>query len=333
MIASSIRLRLALAVLVTLLMKSATAQADLRFTEARADVGEVKSGAPLVHEYTFTNSGAETVEIEEVRVSCGCLKPELESRSYKPGESGKLRIEVNTLTQGIGPHAWRTTVRYRRGGETCEQELLLSATVAAEITVEPPELAISADRGITHELRLIDRRARPLTITSVQTTSPKLTAKVTAETRDAQGQLSRTIRLDVALDFPEGRHAEMLNIYTDDPLYCHLKVPVTITKRSRHRFTVVPDAVTLTALPGQPIPSKIVLIRAADGGSVEIERTTPSDPAIGCTWARGPGSNATLRVTVDRARLQGGGLRGNVKVNFATPAMDTVTIPVTVTTP
>jgi len=210
--------------------------------------------------------------------------------------------------------------------------LLLSATVAAEIAVEPPELAISADRAITHELRLIDRRARPLTITSVQTTSPKLTAKVIDETRDAQGQLSRTIRLDVVEDFPEGRHAEMLNIYTDDPLYRHLKVPVTITKRSGHRFTVVPDAVTMTTLPGQPIPSKIVLIRAADGGSVEIERTTPSDPAIGCTWARGPGANATIRITVDRARLQGDSLRGKVEVKLAEPVAETVTVSVTVTT-
>ena len=333
MLSSSLRLRIALAIFVSLLLKSAIARADLLFTEPRADVGEVKSGAPLVHEYAFTNSGPETVEIEEVRVSCGCQKPELESRSYKPGESGKLRIEVNTLTQGIGPHAWRTTVRYRRGGEEGERELLLSATVAAEITVEPPELEIFADRAISHELRLTDRRAKRLTITSVQTTSPKLTARVTAETRDAQGQPTRTIRLDVPSDFPEGRHQEMLNIYTDDPLYRHLKVPVTVTKRSGHRFTAVPGAVTLTAPAGQPIPSKIVLIRAADGGSVEIERLTPSDPAIGCTWARGPGSNATLRVTVDRARLQAGSIHGSVEVRIGKPTAETVTIPVTMMTP
>jgi len=332
MFASSLRMRIALAALTTVSLELPIARADLRFAKPRAEVGEVKSGAPLTYDYTFTNTGPETLEIDEVRVSCGCQKPQLESRSYKAGEGGKLRIEVNTLTQGIGPHAWRTTVRYRQGSETREEELLLSGTVVAEIVVEPPELAIFTNHAIGHELRLIDKRTKSFTITAVEATSPKLTAKVAGEARDDRGRLSRTISLDVASDFPEGRHEETLSVYTDDPLYRHLKIPVIINMRPRQRSAALPNTVTFTAPSGQPMPSKIVVIRDRDGGGVEIERLTPSHPAIGCTWARGPGANATLRITVDRARLQGNDLHGNLEVKIAKPAAEIVTIPVTVTT-
>src|SRR5262249_45219004 len=276
--------------LMIILLCLSGARADLRFTQPRVDFGEVKSGAPLVHEFPFTNTGPETVEIAEIRASCGCLQPKLEPRCYKPGESGNLRSDVNTLTQAAGMHSWRIVVAYRQRETAGEQELLLTGTVVAEIRVEPPQLAIFADHAIRHELRVTDARTKALAITAVRATSPKLTPRVTGRARDAADRLTHSIRLDVAEDFPEGRHEEVLDIYTDDPLYRNLKVPVTIVKRSRQRFTATPSAVTLTASRGQAIPAKIVLIRDGENGTVEIERLTPSDPAIGCTWARGPGS-------------------------------------------
>jgi len=313
------------------LTNAVSLRADLQFKQTTVDVGEVKRGAPLTHEFAFFNTGPESVEILEFQASCGCLRPDLETRLYKPGTGSKLRIEVNTLTQDAGPRSWRTVVRYRQGDTDREMELVLIGTVVAEIALQPPELSVFADHAISHELRLIDLRARPLAIKTVEATSAKLSARVTGEARDAEGHWTRTIRLDVAPDFPDGRHNETLNIYTDDPLYRHLKVPVTITKRPRQRLTALPNAVTLTAPRGQPIPSKIVLIRDTENGAVEIERLMPSDPAIGCTWARGPGSNATLRITVDRELLKSEFLRGSVEVKIGKPAAETVTIPVTVT--
>jgi hypothetical protein len=330
---SSFRPSTALTAVAALFTMASLARAELRFTQPTVDVGEVKRGAPLAHDFAFTNNSREIVEIAELQASCGCLRPNLEPRVYKPGEVGKLRIEVNTLTQDAGPNAWRAVVRYRQGDNVREAALVLTGTVVAEITVDPPQLALLADQAVAHDLRLIDLRAKPLSITAVSTTSPKLAVRVVGEARDAQGHWIRTIRLDVAQDFPEGRHEETVNIYTDDPLYRDLKVPVAIVKRGRQRFTALPNAATLTAPRGQPIPSKIVLIRDAEGGAVEIDRLTPSDPAIGCTWARGPGANATMRITVDRARLQGDSLRGSVEVKISKPAAETVTIPVTVTMP
>ena len=57
-----------------------------------------------------------------------------------------------------------------------------------------------------------------------------------------------------------------------DPDYRELRVPVTVVKRPRQRAKASPDRVELSATPGQPVPSRIVRIRAADDESVEALR-------------------------------------------------------------
>jgi hypothetical protein len=326
--------RLAVLVAVALLAiahDTATARADLQFRQPSVIVGEVKSGARLTRDFAFTNAATQKIEIVELQGSCGCLKPKVEPRVYQPGESGTLHAEINTLTQGAGPHSWNIHVRYRLGDEMHEQTLQLTGQIIAEISVEPSSLTIFADHAITHELLLTDSRPRPLSITSVQATSPKLTPHVTEESRNAQGQLVRHVHLDVAEDFPDGRHEEMLDIYTDDTTYRDLKVPVTIVKRPQQRFTALPAAAELSAPPGKPLPSRIVLIRDSQNETVEIDRITTSDQAIACTWARGPNTMVTLRITVDRSRLHGDSIRGSVEVRVSKSVPEIVTIPVTAT--
>jgi hypothetical protein len=319
--------------ILTVLLAPTAARADLQFTQTKEDAGTVKSGAPLVREFAFSNRGPANVEILEIQGSCGCLKPKLECRLYKPGEGDTLRIEVNTLTQGVGAHSWRTVIRYCDGDAFREADVVISGTVVAEIAVEPPQLSIFADQPIVHELRVIDRRSKPFAISAVQTTSEKLTARITGEMHDDQGRVVRTVQLHVNDDFPDGRRDETLTIFTDDPLYRELKVPVTVVKRVRQRFSALPESVTLTAPRGQAIPAKIIRIRDSQGTAVEIESVAPSDPAISCTWARGPGANATLRITVDRTKLNGDSLRGSVAVKITKPMAETVVVPLSVTTP
>src|SRR5205823_2617155 len=80
------------------------ARADLRFAQPIASAGEVRTGIPLAHRFTYVNEGPEAVEITETRGSCGCLTPRLAQRVLQPGETGTLVLEVNTLSQDAGYH-------------------------------------------------------------------------------------------------------------------------------------------------------------------------------------------------------------------------------------
>ncbi|HXG13058.1 MAG TPA: DUF1573 domain-containing protein [Gemmataceae bacterium] len=312
---------------VVLLAPDGTAgRADLHFPEPTVDVGEVRCGAPLSHRFTFINRGPVPVEILEVRAGCGCLTPRLPQRLWQPGEAGSLLLEVNTLSEEEGPHAWTCQVICQGAGRRFEVPLQIIGRVIAEVTVRPAVLTVFSDSSVGHELVLTDRRPRPLTITELRSTSPRLVPRLTEQTQDDRGHWVRRIRLEVSADYPEGRHEETLNIFTDDPLYRDLKVPVTVVKRSRPRVTAVPAAVELTAA----VPSCRVRLRDSQNQAVVVERITADDPAIACQWAPGPDTEATLKVRVDCARLSGGNLRSAIRVHLSRPVRETVVIPVRV---
>src|SRR5262245_13034937 len=105
--------------------------AGLQFASCTFDAGSVKAGRPLRHNFSFTNSGATTVEISSLRASCGCLAPRLEKRSYPPGEHGDIAVEVHTLSQASGPNTWTVTVEYLESGQGRKQTLQLTADIVA----------------------------------------------------------------------------------------------------------------------------------------------------------------------------------------------------------
>src|SRR5690242_2035872 len=112
--------------LLVLVLSGDSSQADLAFTQPLFDAGQVRTGAPLVHQFHFVNQGPETVAITQVRADCGCLTPRLGRRVYKPGEEGTIEVEINTLSQAAGPHTWRVQIGYQGGDASREVALHLT---------------------------------------------------------------------------------------------------------------------------------------------------------------------------------------------------------------
>lgn len=60
------------------------------------DVGESKQGDILKGEYTVTNTSSEPITISDLRIPCDCTKGEVENKTLQPGESTKVKMEVDT---------------------------------------------------------------------------------------------------------------------------------------------------------------------------------------------------------------------------------------------
>jgi len=324
-------IRLTLALFVAFLLFRAAARAELLLPRPRVDLGDVRAGPALVQRFPLVNDGAQPIEITEAKASCGCLKPHLSKQVLEPGEQGWVEVEVNTLSQPVGPNAWRVDLKYRVGDQPAEAAVLITATLSKDISVEPAALTISTDQAIAHEICVTDLRARPLTVTAVRASSPHIHVTLQPPCRDAQGYAVRVVKLDVAADYPEGRHEEVVSLFTDDPAYAELKVNATINKRARQRVTATPAEVTLSAPAGQPLPSRIVLIRDSENQKVVIDKVTADNPALVCRWAAGPDQMATVKVQVDPAQLTTPS--GIVSVHLSRPAEQVITIPVAITRP
>lgn len=68
----------------------------ITFAEPVYDFGTVVVGDVVKHVFTFTNTGGQTLEIEEVKSSCGCTSAGAWSRRTEPGKSGTIPVEFQT---------------------------------------------------------------------------------------------------------------------------------------------------------------------------------------------------------------------------------------------
>jgi hypothetical protein len=316
---------------VVLALIAPAARADLSFPNPTVDVGEVRSGAPLRQRFAFVNQGPGAVEITDLHPGCGCLKPALEKRVYAAGESGEVTLEIHTLSQAAGPNTWEMHVAYRCGGEMRQVELTVVGRVIAEVTVQPAALVLSTEGTTSHEITLTDLRDRPLSVTGVHTSSPHLTGAVRRTAVDECGHRAIAVGVTVAADCPPGRYDETVVMLTDDPQYRELTMPVTVVKRAKQAVTASPASVSLAATAGQPVPTRIVLLRPAGDEAVAVERVEADHPAVVCTWAAGPDRCATLRVGIDRTKLPPDGLHTVIHVHISKPTPTTVDVPVTCT--
>lgn len=322
-------LALNLGIALILSVGSVPARADLCFPSPVANAGRVYAGAPLVHEFSFENLGPQTVTILEARTACGCLKPALAQRRYQPGEKGSIFLEVATLSQAPGPHTWAITLSYRAGDVPREISLQLNAQLATEITVQPAALIVFADKIAQHELVLVDLRTQAFVVRDVRASSGRILPRITEPTPDTKGHTTWKISLAVADDYPDGRHEEMVDVYTDDPRYGDIRVPVTVIKRVQQRLAATPSEIVLVAPAGQPFPSRMVLIRDDQGQRVHIDQVRSDDPAITGQWTQGPGDMVTLRIRAERRLLAGESIHSAVHLQIDHPIRDTLTIPVT----
>ncbi|MGK7392332.1 MAG: DUF1573 domain-containing protein [Candidatus Cyclobacteriaceae bacterium M2_1C_046] len=76
-------------------------QADiLKFEEQIYDFGIVKEAdGPVLHEFVFTNTGAEPIKITNVKTSCGCTTPGWTKEAVAPGEQGFVQAQYDTYNR------------------------------------------------------------------------------------------------------------------------------------------------------------------------------------------------------------------------------------------
>jgi hypothetical protein len=314
-------------VLVPILILAVTAGpavAELHCVPPAADLGEIRSGQPRQYRVELVNGGSQTIEILDVERGCGCLEPRLDRRSVPPGAKATLLVELRTSGQPNGPRSWNLRVRYRDGDATCEELLVLSATIRNEVTVQPSILVLDVRDVLHQEVSVTDLRSPPLKVTAVQASSDAVRAAV----QSREGGVTKLLLEVRATALAPGSHDTMLNIYTDDPLYSPLQLPLTLSRAGDAAIAIVPAEVKAHVSAAQPVAAALVRLRASDGERIVISSAEADDPGVTCTWAAGPGAGATLKVQVDRRQLSDRAEPRRVRVRLSGPTAEILTIPV-----
>lgn len=287
--------------------------AQVKFSSPVVKLGEVRGGPPLTLRVPFQNPATMPMEVIDVVIGCSCLSAKLDRRLLEPGETGAMEISLRTLGHKNGPYLWTLKVRNRSSdpkGEITETPLRIEATVRNEVTLEPSELAIFATGDIQKEVILTDLRASPFRILRVEST-------VAGVELTTQEQHPGTFRIHLNVRGKgEGSQDGHVHIFTNDPVYTQVSLPLKVTRRSSDQVQATPQQIRLSK------GRKSAMVRLRADGPLKIERVDAS--GLKCTWADHSSGEVFLKVAHDAAPLMG---NSSVRVIFA-GRKNALTIPV-----
>jgi outer membrane protein assembly factor BamB len=314
--------------LLALGLGNSPAPAPLHCPEPLAAKGDIKGGPPLGHTFELIHRGpAGKLTIIQVEAGCGCLKRTLSADVLQTGETARLTFEINTLTQPDGPNRWQAIVQYTfepaGPGRVQKGELAVAVTakLSREITIAPPQLALSTTGQAAQTITLTDRRPnKSLKVTRVA--SPPF---LSVEVRPQNG--ATAIEMKLAADAPPGDRDEVVTLLTDDPVYPEFRIPVRISKRSPDAVAAAPDRIAVRFGAGQEEVSALVQLRAPEGKNVRIESAQSGNSSVGVKYSTAAGRVAVVRVTVGGAAAAQSG-SSQVTIRLAEPAAQEIVLPV-----
>ncbi len=100
------------------------------------DFGTIPPTETVQTVFMVTNRGGRNLEISGVQSSCGCTGGVMDSRTIRPGETGRLTVYYNPRGWN-GPQA-KTITLFTNDPQTPQTPLGISANVAADVPTQPP---------------------------------------------------------------------------------------------------------------------------------------------------------------------------------------------------
>src|SRR6218665_1047749 len=112
--------------------------AKFKWDSPEFDFGKIAKEIPVSHEFSFVNTGKETLIITEVKASCGCTTPTWPRDPLPPGASGTIKATFNAATMGIFNKSITVTANVEGGTAV----LTIKGEVVEKVDVKSP-VAIS----------------------------------------------------------------------------------------------------------------------------------------------------------------------------------------------
>jgi hypothetical protein len=144
--------------------------------------GIIEEGKTVNHTFEFTNNGAETLIIKEIRPTCGCTVAGDYDKEVKPGQNGKIPISLDT--SGFDGYLAKTiVVKTNVPGNTDYFILTLEGNIKVSVSVNPKVLSFGdIERNRTAPLggkiTIANRLPDPIKITDITSSDNNVETKL-----------------------------------------------------------------------------------------------------------------------------------------------------------
>ena len=301
------------------------------FREERRDLGLIRQGESIVHEFFVHNAGKAALQFQGASLSLPGMTCHL-PREVAPGGDGRIQIELST-SHLQGRVEAEAVVRMNDPARP-ERRLVVTGDVEGPIELKPlPEVFLSAFQGenAARAMTLVNHQKQPIAARQFRPGG----AHFTSHLRPIEvGRLFELV-VGVAPGVTSGRYEESLRIEVDGPEAVRLEVPVHLMVKAD--LYASPDVVDFGDIPldrAAQAPGVFDLLRQTilvkkRAGEFRIASVRTDVPALLLTTAP-LDSSATFRIEVALSpeRLARGTLLGSIWVATDDPKFPEIVIPI-----
>lgn len=151
----------------------------LAFDNMAHDFGNIPDTDQVTHIFKFTNKLDKTVTILRAHGSCGCTVPDLQKKTFAPGEAGEMAVTFNPHgRRGASPKA--VTIEYSEPAGTPSTMVTINSNVQPLVIIEPPKMwlnEVDAKAGKSIEITISGRK-KDFVVTGIDKNSEALDIKI-----------------------------------------------------------------------------------------------------------------------------------------------------------
>lgn len=248
--------------------------AKIACDEPTFNFGDVDNSQDVVHTFVIRNDGDLTLEIGQVRPTCGCTVASVSRNQVPPGETAEITAKLS-LRGRQGPQHKPIAVQ-SNDPQTPTLTLALEGKAVAELRVSPTQLffgRLTTDAVATGIVEIAIDTTNVVHLTRADSDCPHVTV-----TRQASpdGRLY-TLSVVTKPPLPRGTLRGSVSVETDHPRYPSMNVPLSAFVVGT--FAFAPEEVTLTEDAATPV-ERHVLVRSELGKPFQIAAVEPPVPTI-----------------------------------------------------
>lgn len=144
------------------------------------DFGKIDSGHLARHDFIFTNTGTATLEIKDVRPSCGCTTAGTWDKQVEPGKTGIIPLQFNST--GFSGSVTKSATVTCNDSNQSNLVLQLKANIWKAIDVTPTMAVFMVSSEVqtneTKSVRIVSNLDDPIQLTDLECTNTMFKAEL-----------------------------------------------------------------------------------------------------------------------------------------------------------
>jgi hypothetical protein len=297
--------------------------ARMTFAAPDYDFGKVDSGTLVKHDFVFTNTGDQVLEVSGVRTSCGCTTAGQWDKQVEPGHTGKIPIQFNS--GGYGGQVHKTVYVTCNDSNQPSVTLNLQGTVWKLFNVIPAyavfNLQPEAQSNQTQVLKIVNNGDLPVAVSDPTCGSPAFQL----EFKTVQVGKVFELRVTALVSKISQSLSAPITLKTSSPKMP--QISLSAFAMMQPLLTINPSQITLPAGP-LPKPMQFRMFIQANGPNPVVL----SEPKVNATGVevqlteQQPGRQFSLTVSFPAGFQSQSGLQATVK--SSNPKYPLITVPV-----